>query len=74
MEPGDGLHQGKRGLQELLRRAAFNATAIDGKRALSERVSVNAAQRRDRPAKIVEERSHDLRKLDERSFPSGRSA
>ena len=74
MESGDGLHEGQRGLQELLRRAVFNATAIDGKRALSKRVSVNAAQRRRRSAKIMEERAHDLRKLHERSFPSGRAA
>ncbi len=74
VEPGNRLYEDKRGLQELLRRAAFNATAIDGKRALSKRVSVNAAQSRRRSAKIVEERAHDLRKLHERPFPSRRSA
>jgi len=65
------LYEDKRGLQELLRRAAFNATAIDGKRALSKRVSVNAAQRRRRSAKIMEERARDFRKFNERSFPPG---
>ena len=71
VEPGNRLYEDKRGLQELLRRAAFNATAIDGKRALSKRVSVNAAQRRRRSAKIMEERARDFRKFNERSFPPG---
>lgn len=65
MEPDDGLHEGERGLQVLLRRAHHEAVS----KSLSQRLSLHPPPRTAERAAAVEEAELDLRQLHERPLP-----
>jgi len=71
VEPGNGLHESQRGMQELLCRAARETIASDGKSPLYERLSRDSSSRCVGFAAVVESWTTGFRQLDERPVSPG---